>query len=611
MLTARNITKHFGNQVLFEKASFSLGAGDRLGLVGRNGTGKTTLLMMIAGEEPCDEGEITAPRGYRIGLLEQEFSWERPTVLEEGCRGLPPEEKDESWRVKKVLSGLGFFGEDLDRSPEEFSGGWRMRIALARLLVSRPHLLLLDEPTNFLDILSIRWLAGFLRAWPGEMMIVSHNRAFMDEVVTHTAGIYRELVRIIRGPTENYYRQIRGEEEVRERRRLNDEKKRKQEEEFINRFRAKARRSSQVQSRIKRLEKMELTDRLPAIETLDFRFLHSPCPGKNILTAEEVAFSYGGSLPYLIGNFSCTLQSSDRVGIVGRNGAGKSTLLRLLGGKLSPLAGTIRTHPRARTAVYDPAEAGTLHPELTVEEEIALSLPPGEKSRARAICGKMLFSRDAALKKIAVLSGGEKCRVLLGKVLARPANLLLLDEPTHHLDLESCGAVIDALNRYEGAALIASHDEYLLRRTATRLIVLQGGRILLFPGTYDEFLEEVGWQGEEREKRDEKPAGQSDKKARRQAAAERRLRHREIILPLETRVQGLEGEIGRLETAHALKTDELIAASRDQNVPEIVRLTREAGELKAAIERTYEEYCRVHAEYDALLAGQDRSPQAG
>ncbi|MDP8236916.1 MAG: ATP-binding cassette domain-containing protein, partial [Candidatus Erginobacter occultus] len=272
MITAQNLTKHFGNQVLFEDASFCLVPGDRLGLVGRNGSGKSTLFGMITGEEPPDGGEITAPKGYRIGYLEQELRWKKPTVLEEGCRGLPAAEKDDTWKVKKILSGLGFSEADLDRSPAEFSGGYRTRIALARLLVSRPDLLLLDEPTNFLDILSIRWLAGFLLSWPGELMVISHNRAFMDSIVTRTMGIHRGAIRVINGPTEKYYRQIKAEEEVLERRRINDEKIRKKEEEFINRFRAKARRSSQVQSRVKRLEKMELTDRLREIETLDFSF---------------------------------------------------------------------------------------------------------------------------------------------------------------------------------------------------------------------------------------------------------------------------------------------------------------------------------------------------
>lgn len=597
MITATNLTKYFGNQVLFEDASFSLGPGDRLGLVGRNGSGKSTLFSMIAGEESCDGGEITAPKGYRIGYLDQEIRWEKPTVLEEGCRGLSRSEKDDTWKVEKILSGLGFSQDDLARSPAEFSGGYRTRIALTRLLVSRPDLLLLDEPTNFLDIISIRWLSGFLRSWPGELMVVSHNRAFMDSVVTRTMGIHRESIRIIAGSTEKYYQQIRSEEEVLRRRRLNDEKVRKKEEEFINRFRAKARRASQAQSRIKRLEKMELTDRLQDIETLDFSFAYAPCPGKNILTASDLTFSYTGESPYLVDGFSFSLSADDKIGVIGPNGAGKSTLLRLLAGKLTPLAGQIQTHPRTRSTVFDPSAAGTLNPVLTIEEEIGLSLPPADRNRARSIAGKMLFSRDQALKKIEVLSGGEKCRVLLGKVIAEPANLLLLDEPTHHLDLESCQAIVDALNEYPGAAVIVSHDEYLLRHTAQKLIVLQGGRVQIFPGTYDEFLKEVGWQGEEP---DSSPAEKSPSVSKKDLRIER-ARQRKVIRPLEIQVRKLESRIGRAETAHAEKTEELIAAAHNQDAGEIVRLTQEAAKLKKEIETTYEEYCRVNIKYEACL----------
>jgi len=413
MITATNLRKQFGDQVLFESASFSLGPGERLGLVGRNGSGKSTLFMMITGEEPCDTGEIVSPKDYRIGHLDQMLRCEEPTVLKEGCRGLPPEERDDTWKVKKILSGLGFAEDDFERSPSEFSSGYQMRIALARLLVSRPDLLLLDEPTNFLDILSIRWLTGFLRSWPGELMIISHDRAFMDNIITHTMGIHRKAIRKIRGATPRYYQQIRAEEEVHERRRVNDEKIRKKEQEFINRFRAKARRASQVQSRVKRLEKMKLTDRLGSIENLDFSFAYSPCPGKNIMTVNNISFRYSENTPDLIDSFSFTLQSDDKICIIGRNGAGKSTLLRLLAGKLTPRTGEVKTHPRIEIASFDQADMDDLHSEHTIEEEILSSLQVGDRGKARAICGTMLFSGDSALKRIKILSGGEKCRVML------------------------------------------------------------------------------------------------------------------------------------------------------------------------------------------------------
>ena len=603
MITATNLRKQFGDQVLFQSASFSLGPGERLGLVGRNGSGKSTLFLMITGEEPCDTGDIVTPKDYRIGHLDQMLRCEEPTVLKEGCRGLSPEEKDDTWKVKKILSGLGFAEEDFERSPSEFSGGYQMRIALARLLVSRPDLLLLDEPTNFLDILSIRWLTGFLRSWPGELMIISHDRAFMDNIITHTMGIHRRAIRKIHGATQRYYQQILAEEDVHERRRVNDEKIRKKEQEFINRFRAKARRASQVQSRVKRLEKMKLTDRLGSIENLDFSFAYTPCPGKNVMTVDNISFSYSADTPNLIDSFSFTIHADDKICIIGRNGAGKSTLLRLLEGKLIPRNGEVKTHPRVLISSFDQADAGDLHAEHTIEEEILSSLAIGDRGKARAICGTMLFSKDNALKRIAVLSGGEICRVMLGKVIATPANLLMLDEPTHHLDIESCHAIIHSLKEFEGAALIVTHDEYFLREVATKLIVLQDDRIRLFLGTYDEFLEQVGWEKEEQRKKNQ-PADRTVNKAEiRRAKAERRNLYNKSIKPLKREIERLEKEIAAMEEKHTEITRDLITASEKQVVPDILRLNRELAELERNTERKYEDYYQVQAKYENKLAG--------
>jgi len=418
-------------------------------------------------------------------------------------------------------------------------------------------------------------------------------------------GIHRQAIRKIRGATSRYYQQILAEEEVHERRRINDEKIRKKEEAFINRFRAKARRASQVQSRVKRLKKMGLTDRLRTIKDLDFSFRYSPCPGKNIMTVENLTFSYSGAPPYLIDSFSFTLEASDKIGIIGKNGAGKSTLLRLLAGKLEPLAGEVKTHPRAETASFDPADAGELHADRTIEEEILSALPAGDRGQARSICGTMLFSQESALKRIAVLSGGERCRVMLGKVIAGPVNLLLLDEPTHHLDIESCHAMIHSLKAFAGAALIVSHDEYLLRETATKLIVLQGGRVRLFLGSYNEFLEQIGWLTEESTRKVKPGEKTVDKKARRRAKAERRNLYNRRVRPLQRETERLESEIVNLEAEETRVSRELIAAAESQAVPEIVRRKRELAELKEKIARAYEDYCRVQAEYEGRRAEWD------
>jgi ATP-binding cassette subfamily F protein 3 len=602
MISARNIQKQFGDQVLFENASFSLGPRERLGLVGRNGHGKTTLFMMILGKECCDAGEIIIPKEYKIGHLEQTLKCEQATVLAEACLGLPPEEKDDQWKVKKTLSGLGFSESDFERPPTEFSGGYQMRIALARLLVSRPDLLLLDEPTNYLDILSIRWLTGFLRTWPGELIAISHDRAFMDNIITHTMGIHRKSIRKIRGVTKHYYAQIKLEEEVHERRRLNDEKIRKKEEEFINTFRAKARRASQVQSRVKKLAKMDLTDKLENIKSLSFSFNYYPCHAKQLMAATNITFSYDGTEPFLINTFELALRAKDKIGIIGRNGAGKSTLLKLLAGKLTPLTGTIKKHPALQTAYYNQSEAADLNDENTVEQEIVSCLPADARRHARSICGNMLFSGDNALKKISILSGGEKCRVMIGKIIASPANLLMLDEPTHHLDMESCNAMIHAIKAFDGAVLIASHDEYLLREAVTKLIVLQGGTVKLFPGTYDEFLDRIGWITEEPAKKAAENKKTLSKKELRRIKAERTARYNKVINPLKEKTERLEAHIDDLETQHSQATSDMVAASEKQAVPDIIRLNKLLSELEQKIEQAYEDFYQASANYEDKLA---------
>ncbi len=276
MLKIQGLSKSYGGRVLFEDVSLQMGSGERLGLVGRNGHGKSTLFRIILGEEEADSGTVSFPRNYRIGHLAQKIEFSKPTVLEEGCLGLPKGEEDYHYKVEMILFGLGFSEADMARPPAEFSGGYQVRLNLAKVLVSNPNLLLLDEPTNYLDIVSIRWITQFLRDWENELILISHDREFMDDVTTHTAAIHRRKLRKIQGGTEKLYAQILQDEEIHEKTRLNEEKKRKQEEAFINRFRAQATKASAVQSRIKRLEKMPALEKLAHIDHLDFSFRSVP-----------------------------------------------------------------------------------------------------------------------------------------------------------------------------------------------------------------------------------------------------------------------------------------------------------------------------------------------
>ncbi|HRC99485.1 MAG TPA: ABC-F family ATP-binding cassette domain-containing protein, partial [Deltaproteobacteria bacterium] len=469
MISAENLSKSYARQVLFEDVGFKINPKERVGLVGRNGHGKTTLLKMIVGEETPDTGQIVVPRNYRIGYVRQHLDFTEDTVLREGMKGLPESRKEQHWKVEKVLAGLGFSQEDMQRSPLEFSGGYQVRLNLAKVLVSEPDLLLLDEPTNYLDITSIRWIERFLVSWPRELILITHDRTFMDRIVTHTMGIHRRKVRKIPGDTGKYYSQIAQEEEIYEKTRINDERKRKEVESFIAQFRAKARLVGLVQSRIKNLEKMEKKEKLEKIKTLDFSFRYEPFIGKYALSAQDLSFSYDPSVE-LIKDFSITLRPGEKVCIIGPNGKGKTTLLKLLAGSLRPLKGEITQNPKTVTGVFEQTNISTLMDSRTVEEEIISSHSDIDRQKARDICGAMMFEGDYALKKIGVLSGGEKSRVMLGKLLATPVNLLLLDEPTNHLDMESNDALLAAIDSFEGAVVMVTHNEMFLHALAERLI---------------------------------------------------------------------------------------------------------------------------------------------
>ena len=301
MIQVSNLSKSYGAQVIFDDIGFTVNAGERIGLVGRNGHGKTTLFRMITGLEKPDSGVIGIPNNYTIGYLSQHLNFTENSVLKEGCLGLRSFEdgRDESYKVETILMGLGFSGGDFSRSPLDLSGGYQVRLNLAKLLVSEPNLLLLDEPTNYLDVVSIRWLTRFLRSWKGEMILITHDRDFMDGVTTHTMGIHRTGLRKIAGPTDKLYQQILMEEEVYEQTRVNEEKKRKDIEQFINRFRAQATRARAVQSKIKALQKKERLDRMSEIKDLDFAFTSAPFTGKYLIEAEGVSFSFDPSGPPL------------------------------------------------------------------------------------------------------------------------------------------------------------------------------------------------------------------------------------------------------------------------------------------------------------------------
>jgi ATP-binding cassette subfamily F protein 3 len=601
MIVAENISKHYGAQVLFEGVSFRINPREKVGLVGRNGHGKTTLFRIIAGEEHPDGGKITAPKNYTLGYLRQHLDLSHDTVIAEASSALGHHEGARTWEAEKILSGLGFSTADMAKHPSELSGGYQVRLALVKVLLSEPNLLLLDEPNNYLDITSIRWLTRFLRAWPGEMMLVTHDRNFMDSIITHTLGIHRRDVRKVAGDTSKFYTQLATEEEIYEKTRINDEKRKKEIEIFVSRFRAKARLANMVQSRIKMLDKMGSRDRLEQIKDLEFEFSYSHTNAKYALTADSLSFSYGEGLPVLIKDLGISIGSHDRICVIGRNGRGKTTLLKLLAGVLRPTSGVINISQNTIAGYYEQSNVSTLVDTRTVLDEVAAYLPAADRQKARDICGAMLFEGDDALKKVAVLSGGEKNRVVLGKIIAQPTNLLLLDEPTNHLDMESCDALLAALDSYEGAVVVVTHNEMFLNALAERLIVFQNDSVSVFEGGYDRFLTKVGWSEEKEQSAAETPADQAAKpgsREMRKLRAEIITQRSKVLKPLEKRIHGAETEIDRLENELKKLHEGMIEASHGQDGVKIAALSQEIHRCEERIDELFGELSEVTSEYE-------------
>jgi ATP-binding cassette subfamily F protein 3 len=604
MIRIINLSKAFGPQLIFDSISLSINKNERLGLVGRNGHGKTTLLRIMQGLEEADSGDILIPKNYPVGYLKQNLEFTQDSILAEGCLGLPQNQKDDSWRVEKVLAGLGFSAQDMNRHPSEFSGGFQVRLNLAKVLVSNAELLLLDEPTNYLDVVSIRWLAGFLRQWKGELCLITHDRAFMDAVVTHVAAIHRRQVRKMMGITEKLYELIANEEEIYEKTRLNDEKKRKEAELYISRFRSKARLASNVQSRMKALAKQEKLEKLDTIKNLRFSFGYAPTPAKTVMSVSQLNFGYTPEKK-LIKDFNLTVGRKDRICVIGHNGQGKTTLLRLLVEDLKAQGGEINLHNKTAIGYFAQTNIAELNPDWTIEEEF---LNVGcERQRARSIAGAMMFEGELAEKKTKVLSGGEKSRVLLGKVLAQASNLLLLDEPTNHLDMQSCDAFLEAIERFEGAVIMVTHNELFLHKLANRFVVFQEDQISFFEGPYAEFLEQVGWANEENaspSKLDQDDAPLESASKGLSKADRRRLRAQLVaksskeVKPLKNRIDQLEQDIILAEEKIASLNQEIISASPVEDGKLIGQLIKDVHLTQKNIDQMFEELEKVTTQHD-------------
>ncbi|NGX42531.1 MAG: putative ABC transporter ATP-binding protein YheS [Chlamydiae bacterium] len=574
MFRVQDLKKSYGSDLLFEDASFQLNPGERCSLVGRNGSGKSTLLRILTGQESPDHGEIHFPKNYRLGFLQQHIHFTQPTLRQESALALPEGEEDKTYKVEAILSGLGFKVDDFDKDPNSFSGGYQLRIQLAKALAQEPDCLLLDEPTNYLDIVSVRWLIQFLRRWKGEMILISHDRTFLDAVATHTMGIHRNQLFRTKGSTSNFFEHIVQIEEVHERTRKKIEKQKGCAEKFINRFGAKATKARQAQSRRKAIERLPSLERLAELEGLDFRFNAARFPGKHLMQIENVSFRYPDMTTPLLQNLSLEIEPGDRIAIIGKNGRGKSTILRLLAGELEPIEGTIRRSENLKIGFFGQTNVVRLNENLSIEEEIARVDPSLPFSEVRRICGMMMFTQKKAEKKIGILSGGEKSRVLLGKILASSCNLLLLDEPSNHLDIESIEALEEALEDFDGSIVIVSHSEEILRRIPEKLIVCREQQQELFLGEYDYFLEKIGWEDQPKRKKKAKQDGIDHTQTSKERSRN--------LTPIKKQIQNEETVLAELHK-------ELETAIANQNNKNIATISRKLGEQQKKVDTLYQE----------------------
>ncbi len=609
MIQLTKLSKGYGTQVLFEDITVTLGRGERIGFVGRNGSGKSTLFKLLLGEESADSGDIIFPKNYKIGTLKQHLHFTEKDILSECALALQPEEAEYGiYKVEKMLHGLGFRTSDFERAPSDFSGGYQIRLNLAKVLLSEPDCLLLDEPTNYLDIVSMRWLSRFLREFRGEMILITHDRGFMDEVTTHTMGLWRQKLMKSKGSSEKYFEQILLEEEIYEKTRQNTERKRKDLEEFVARFKAKASKAAQAQSRKKLLEKLPDMEALALMTSLEFEFNHKECPGKVLLEAKDVSFGFGES--NLISNLSFPILKGDKIAIIGKNGKGKSTLLNVLAGELTPKQGDINRNVNLLIGHFGQTNINRLSLEMTIEEEIGSVDASLTMTRVRSICGTMMFPGDLAKKKIKVLSGGERSRVLLGKMLAKPTNLLLLDEPTNHLDQESVESLTMELQNYPGAVVIVTHSEGMLREIATSLIVFHQGKVEFLRENYDGFLKKIGWEEEENEEEEVKVTPKLSRQDAKRLRSEFIIERGREISPFKKKMEKLESDIMKLEVEQALIEKEMIDLAASGDSKKIQERSQRLGVVKKTVDDSFEEltattltHDEIYNRYESKLTG--------
>ena len=589
-----NLSITFSGKNLFHQIGFQVEPGDRIGLVGPNGSGKTTLLRLIGGEISPDTGEIKKRKGIRIGYLPQDVHTalsgkvlqsildsipgrvrlrDEMMRVEESLKNIQNKESQlklakelaelhqeisyldrqfPSHEAEKILAGLGFRSEDFDIPASSLSEGWKMRTVLGSLLYQSPDLLLLDEPTNHLDIPSVHWLDQFLQTYKGAIILVSHDRDFLNRQINRIISFEPEGLKTYSGNYDFYLKAREDEKLIRLRQARNQEQKIKDAERFIERFRYKATKARQAQSKIKLIKKMELVKSYRPQKTIHFSFPAILRSGREVVAIKGVSKGFDKKVVYT--NINLTVLRGERIAIIGPNGAGKTTLLRMIAGEITPDHGEITLGHKVTMAYFAQHHTDMLDPRKTIVEEVSLAAPNETIGFARTVCGAFLFSGDDVDKSIGVLSGGEKARVSLAKLLVKPGNLMLMDEPTNHLDLISSEILIDSLTDYKGTLIFVSHNQSFVNRLATKIWDIQGDQIEEYPGNLNEYydhLERIAkTSSEESDKKQSEVAPNTERKSRRakkKEAAEKRQLIRETLKPIQEKLLVLEERISDLE----------------------------------------------------------------
>lgn len=610
MLRVNDLTYRIGERVILDSATFSIPDRARVGLVGRNGAGKTTLFRAILGDLPTDAGAVSLPKGMRIGAVAQEApagpetlhevvlaaDTERARLMREaedadGLRRAEIETRlvdigahSAPARAAAILHGLGFDAAAQARPCSDFSGGWRMRVALAAVLFSEPDLLLLDEPTNYLDIEGTLWLYDYLEKYPRTAIIISHDRELLDTSVDHILHLDRGKLTIYRGGFTSFSRQLSEKRVLQAKAKAKQEVERAHLQSFIDRFKAKATKARQAQSRMKRLAKMEpiaalLEDEAPVI--------HLPSPEKPlsppIVAMERVQAGYGERI--VLSGLNLSLAPDDRVALLGANGNGKSTFCKLIGGRLPPLAGEMRRSSKMEVAYFAQHQLDELRPAESAVAHVRDRMPDAPEAKVRSAAARLGFPASKADTPVSQLSGGEKARLLMGLAAFDGPHLLILDEPTNHLDIESRQALVEAINDYEGAVILVSHDRFLIEACADRLWIVGNGSVKTFDGDMDDYRRLVLAGPERAESQGDSTGGQ--KAEARRSAVERRA----ALAPLKKRLDGIEARMAKLSQAiekiDAALADGTAFLKDAAKAGELARMRAEAAEALAKAEEEW------------------------